>query len=274
MDQEEIFIFGKDGFQLKVRNWNTENPTACICIIHGLGEHSGRYHELAEVLNKNHVNVYAIDLRGHGKNKGTKGHIKSIDTALDDIEELLKKCRAENTEIPMFLMGHSMGGNLVLNYCITKNTNELAGAIVSSPWLKLAFDPPIWKVKMGNIIAGILPSLTLDNELDTSLLSKDPAMVDSYENDNLVHSKISAGLFKNIRESASKILDNPKKIKVDSLIYHGTDDKIIDPICTEEFAAKSGKNFVSIKGAYHEPHNDLEREEVYTEILKFIKSKL
>ena len=146
MREDHQIINGRDGLELFVHFWKTEDPKGLLCIIPGYSEHGGRFRHVAEFLTAKQITVMAIDSRGHGKSKGLRGHTPSLDHMLDDIEEALKLARSEYNEIPIFLLGQSMGGNLVLNYVLRKPTNELSGFVASSPWLQLAFEPPKWKL--------------------------------------------------------------------------------------------------------------------------------
>lgn len=274
MAKEEIIISSKDGLTLYGEAWHLEKPKAVICIVHGFGEHIGRFADLMDYLNNAGYVCVGIDLRGHGKSEGLKGHAASLELLLSDIEELLKAARADYTEIPMFLLGHSMGGNLVLNYAIREEANELSGVIASAPWLRLAFEPPAWKVKIGKIASRIIPRFRQDSELNPEHLSKERKAVEAYENDPLVNLKISARLFEIMTKASDYALENAHKIKVDALLYHGLADKIIAYSGTKEFAEKAKMPFHGLENVYHEPHNDTEQEEVKKLIDSWIRKRL
>ena len=272
---ERDYLLSKDGLKLFYRAWLVEQPDAVLCIIHGLAEHSGRYEHIAQFFVDNNISVYVMDLRGHGKSEGKRGHAKSYDLLLNDIEELMKQARSEYTETPIFLMGHSLGGNLVGNFIIKENVNELAGFILSSPWVRLAFEPPQWKANLAKKVAGILPSLTQSNELNTSDISRDPAVVQAYDEDPLVHGKISVRLFVDCYSNGMKLLETEKQIKIPGLVFHGTADKITDPKASEQFAAKCEKmEFVAFEGSYHETLNDLDQQKVKDTMLEWLKKHL
>jgi len=272
MLEQEHYIYGQDGLKLYTFSWEVSLPKAIICIIPGFGEHIGRYHHVANHLTNNGYSVVGMDCRGHGKSEGLKGHAASLEILLDDIEELLKYVRSEYNELQLFLFGHSMGGNLVLNYVLKKPINEVAGFISSSPWLKLAVDPPEWKAKLGKFIAGIYPKIRLPSGLDVKALSKDEAVCKAYLEDPLVNNKISAGLFQHISDGAEYVIKNASEIKLDGLIYHGKADRVIDFETTSQTASKIGKNikWIAYNGVYHEPHNDLEQGEVLNNIIDWL----
>ncbi len=272
---ERDYLLSKDGLKLYYRAWLVESPKAVLCVIHGLGEHSGRYRQLAEFFNAQNISVLAMDNRGHGKSGGKKGHGHGYHLLLSDVEELMKKARAEHTEAPIFLMGHSMGGNFVGNFILKENVNELTGFILSSPWIKLAFEPPKWKVNLAKKVASVLPFFTQSNELNTAHLSRDNEVVKKYEADPLVHDKISVRLFTDCLTNGLELLKSDKKPKIPGLVFHGSADQITDPKASEEFAEKyENVEFVSIEGSYHETLNDLDREKVLEILLTWITKNI
>lgn len=271
MDVETEFITAKDGLKLHVKSWIPENPVKILCIVHGHGEHSGRYAHVAAHLNQHNIAVFALDLRGHGLSAGKRGHSPSYEILMRDIEELLKLARESFNDLPMFLMGHSMGGNLVANFMIENQSKEISGYILSSPWFKLAFDPPKIKIKLGKIMTKILPSYSEHNGLEIKHISKDPDEVKKYAEDPLVHGMISAGLYDGITSGAERALTSADKIKTKGLVYHGSADHIIDYHATESFA-KSNKlmEWHLLEGVYHEPHNDIEKESILNMLSSWI----
>lgn len=262
MSEETDYFFSQDGLRLSYRMWTPSAPEKILCIIHGLGEHSGRYEHVAAHLNNQNIGVFALDLRGHGLSAGKRGHAKRYDLLLSDVEELLKIARSEFTEIPLFLMGHSLGGNIVASYIQQMNINELEGYILSAPWFGLAFQPPIWKLRVGRLLVKMWPSLTQPNELDTATLSRIPEVVKAYESDPLVHDRISAGLYSAISGAAKRNLEKIDPVKLPGLIYHGNTDRLIDWRQSELYAGQVNAEWHELKGVYHEPHNDLENEKV------------
>ncbi|MFT6867394.1 MAG: alpha-beta hydrolase superfamily lysophospholipase [Cyclobacteriaceae bacterium] len=269
MDVESEFITGQDGLKLHYKSWIPENPLKILCIIHGHGEHSGRYAHVATSLNEQNIAVFALDLRGHGLSKGKRGHTPSYEMLLKDIEEFLKTAREHFNDLPLYLMGHSMGGNLVANFMIENTSREISGFILSSPWFKLAFDPPQIKLKLGRLMTRIWPSYSEHNGLEIKHISKDPIEVQKYADDPKVHGMISAGLFDAIAKGAERALINASKITITGLVYHGSADQIIDYHVTESFA--NSNNHIEwhlLEGVYHEPHNDVEK----TDVLKMLSS--
>lgn len=264
MPVDSSFLVARDGVKLFYRYWIPDKPKKILCIIHGHGEHAGRYRMMATRLMERQIAVYCMDLRGHGKSQGKKGHAKSMDLLLSDIEELLKAARVQDLQSPLFLMGHSMGGNLLANYMISKDSNEVSGFILSAPWFKLKYDPPAWKLKSGLFVGKFWPSFSSRSGLDPSSISRIATEVEKYVEDPLVHDKITVSLYNTIMEGIELAKAQSDKIKKPGLVYHGTGDKIMDWQASKEFAAANKKmEWKAIEGAFHEPHNDECREEIF-----------
>ena len=251
-------------------------PIGMVCIIHGFGEHIGRYRHVMQSLNDSKFNVYGVDLRGHGRSGGLKGHAPDLISLINDIEEFLKIVRAEHLYLPLFLFGHSMGGNLVLNYVIRDKSKELSGFIVSAPWIKLAFTPPRWKEQLGKLMAHIAPKIRQSNGLNSLHLSKDPEVSRLYDNDPLVNLKISAGLFAAINFGASYLMEHQSEIKLSGFVFHGQSDAIIDYKATMKLALDNPDyiKWKLWKDVFHEAHNDLEQKEVIKEWIDWMISTI
>jgi len=141
MDEKQFELLSDDGMALFAREWKPEGKmNGVICIVHGLGEHSGRYKKFAKTFIVNGYLVIGFDLRGHGRSCGKRGHVDSYDILMNDINCLVNKAFELYPDSPCFLYGHSMGGNLVLNYVLRRRP-EVAGVIASAPWLILTSPP-------------------------------------------------------------------------------------------------------------------------------------
>ncbi|MFT7160210.1 MAG: alpha-beta hydrolase superfamily lysophospholipase [Bacteroidia bacterium] len=276
METDEFKIIARDGLELSAISWCCPDPIAVFCIIHGLGEHSGRYQHVAEFLTENRISVFTFDLRGHGKSKGKRGHTSSYEILLDDVEELLKTARAEYNDIPMLLYGHSFGGNIVANYILKRNTNELVGAILSSAWLKAQIEPSKMEFKIAKFINKIFPSFTQGSRFSTSMLTKDPKCNSAYEADPLVHRQLSVRLGLESYDAGLWAIANASRMKIPNLVWHGTDDEITSKDGSKQFAQNAGDlaTFKAWDGVKHEPHNDLEKKEVLKYLLEWVEAKI
>lgn len=252
-----------------------DTPEAVIALVHGMGEHSGRYQRLAEFFTERGIAVMAFDQRGHGRSEGPRGHIVHFNQLLDGVQELIERAQLQFKEKPVFLWGHSMGGNVVLNY-VLKKPSGLKGMIATGPWLRLAFDPPMLKVRLARIMTNLYPGFTQSTNLKTQFLSRDKAIVQAYERDKLVHDRMSASFFVNVFNAGYYALKNANQLKVRTLLMHGLADRITSSEATREFAQKANlmADLKLWEGLYHEIHNEPEREEVLEYAYHWIKKQL
>jgi acylglycerol lipase len=253
-----------DDIELYGKYWSPENSIkGVVALVHGMGEHINRYNRLAQDLVKAGYAVIGFDQRGHGKSEGQRGHSPSYEHLMLSIDDLLHKAGEFFPEAKTFLMGHSLGGNLVLNYCLSRNPN-VAGVISSSAFLKLAFDPPAWKITLGNFVKNIFPSLPQSTALDATGISQIAEEVKMYTDDKLVHDKITPAMYFATMEKADYALQHAAEFTLPLLIYHGTADPLTSPEGSKEFASKV-KGDVTLKlfdGGFHETHHDVNMDEL------------
>ena len=249
--------------------WEIDNPKANLILVHGAGEHVGRYNHWAKLFNHQLINVYGVDHYGHGNSPGTRGHLTNYDLYLNEIKALKKMIDDQADGLPLLLYGHSLGGNIVLNW-ILEQEKSVDYVIASAPWIKLKLVPPTWKISLMKWLSGILTALSQSNELDPNWLSRDKLVVERYINDSLVHNKITLSAA-NILFQRAEILDNyNKQISEKVLIIHGLDDKITDAAASQAFAARTGIDYHSVKGLYHELHNEPEQIEIFNYICNWL----
>jgi len=265
-----------DGLQLFGQSWQPEDKTrAVLCLVHGIGEHSGRYIYVADRLTKAGYAIFTFDLRGHGKSEGLCGHTPSYEALMQDISSLLEAANKQFPRISFFLYGHSLGGNLVLNYVLRRRPH-LKGVIATAPWLHLAFEPPAYKIALGKITNCIWPSFSQKNGLDTKALSHDLKAVYSYENDLLVHDRISARMFISSYQAGQWALKHALEFSLPLLLMQGGTDKIISIKASREFAAKVKEN-CTLKiwdELYHEIHNEPGKEEIFKFLINWLNKKV
>jgi alpha-beta hydrolase superfamily lysophospholipase len=251
-----------------------EKLRAVIILVHGHGEHIQRYMHWAKLFNKENIGFTGIDLPGHGRSDGKRGHIKNYPILIEMIDILINECKKTFPGIPVFLYGHSLGGGIVLEYLLMRNP-RIKGAIVTSPALRLAFEPDKIKIKLAAIMRSILPGLTQTSGLPVIYLSHDKEVIEKYQNDPLVHDKISVSLFHILMSCASYSFANVSSLKVPVLLIHGADDMVCSPSGSIEFAGKTEKVELKIwDGGYHELHNEPFKNEVFDFILKWLNSKI
>lgn len=266
----------KKGQYIFTQSWTgAREPIAVICQFHGQSDHSARFAHVAQFFVEHNIDFFAADLLGHGQSSGARGHISSFDEYLETVDMLVQDVKHRYPGKPIFIYGHSMGGNIVINHAF-KNTDKIAGYIATSPWIRLAFAPPVWKVALGKAVKSILPGLQQPTGLNPTFIAHDKAVVDKYMNDKLVHGKISTTAFFEVLTHGKAILEKADQLHYPLLLLHGTADKLTDHTASVEFAAMRPDliTFKGFPGLYHEMHNEPEKEEIFNAILQFILSKI
>jgi len=267
---------GKDGIKFYMRGWEPDKkPKAVVCLVHGLGEHAGRYAHVGEAFAKAGYALVGFDERGHGKSGGARGHTPTYDAMMDDIEALLAQAAARYPKLPMFLYGHSMGGNQVINFALRRKP-ALKGVIATGPWLKIAFEPPALQMTLGRTMNKIAPGFTQKSGLETASLSRDRKIVDAYNNDPLVHDKISARLFVSMYDAGLWAFDHAAEFPLPLLLMHGSGDRITSAEASREFAERAGKKATwhAWDGLYHEIHNEPEKAKVLETMVEWMDGQL
>jgi len=247
---------------------------AGIILVHGIGEHIQRYSHWIDRFNEKGIGVVGVDLPGHGLSDGKRGNIKSYSLTDEMIDFLLIEHKKTFPGIPVFIYGHSMGGGIVLQYLLHKNP-EINGAIVTSPWLRLAFEPAKIKLILARIMKNLLPSVTLPSGLVVSHLSHDQKVVDGYFADRLNHDRISFNLFYNAVTAADYSLKHAGDLKIPLLLMHGTGDQVNSVQGSRDFAAESKVTELKLwEGGYHELHNELFKDEVFAYLMSWLEKKI
>ena len=263
-----------DGTKLAYRAWPVADAQVTFAVVHGLGEHAGRYERFAQGMANHGFGAFALDLRGHGKSPGQRGHVDSWSQWTDDASAFVNHVAsvAGGEVVPL---GHSFGGATLLSTVLGGKLSNIRRFIVSSPALKVKVAVPAWKIKLGTTASKMLPKLALDNEVDPKLLSRIPEVVEAYRTDPLVHSKISSRLYTEWLSATHDILNRAGEITVPFLIMAGTDDGLIDPEGSKELHAKAPamSELELLEGRYHEPFNDRNNEEVFTMIANWLAKR-
>ncbi len=272
MKHIEFDLQSHDGLRLYVQGWAPEERVrGVVFLVHGLGEHSGRYAHLGTRFSQQGYAVLALDLRGHGKSEGLRGHVPDYGTVYDDLSLWIKSGRQRYPDVPQFLYGHSLGGNIILAY-VMEHKPTFTGVIATGPALRLPFQPPPIKVLLGRLMNRIWPSFVQPSGLDTQALSRDSDIVQKYIADPLVHDRISARLFTEFFETGLQLLERAAEFPLPLLLMHGSEDRLTDPDASREFAHKMGDH-CTLKiweGFYHEIHNEPEKDLVFTFTLKWM----
>lgn len=244
--------------------WYPVQPKALLIIVHGFGEHGGRYATLAEELATEGIMVAVPDLWGHGHSGGTRGDADSLTTYLRDLEGLTRQVfLPESGGSHAIVYGHSFGGLLAIHWALSR-VPELQRLIVQSPLLAVGFPVAPWRVAVARWLDRLWPSATLPMRLDAQALSHDPSVVEAYRADPLVHQRISARIYHAILRGGETAQARAHTIDVPTLLLYGEEDHVIsiDAVRRWHSALTCQTQVVGFPHAYHELHHEPVRAEV------------
>jgi alpha-beta hydrolase superfamily lysophospholipase len=276
MIRETFTITSVSGKNLFAQSWSaSESPKAIIVLIHGFGEHCSRYSSYIGLFEQADIAFISMDQIGHGQSAGKRGVIQSFKQLLDDVDQLIDKAESLFPGIPKFLYGHSMGGNIALNYLLQRNF-PFKGAIISSPWLKLSNELPAVTKLLVRLFSHIIPNITTKSGLNTNYISSKPHEVHAYNIDKLNHGRISFRLLNSIIKHGNWAINNMHLLKVPTLLLHGNKDRITSHLASRELAAKNPLTiqYQEFEGMYHEVHNDTEREQLATTCIDWVNNPI
>jgi acylglycerol lipase len=254
-----------DGSSIYTQSWEPSQGTrGTLVLVHGIGEHSGRYRHVAEYFCQAGLSTLSFDLRGHGHSDGVRGHADSYEVLMDDIQHFLEEARHNSAGCPVYLYGHSMGGSLVLYYGLTRTTLP-DGIIATSPGLAPAQAISPSKLWLGKMMAVLWPTLTMKNDLDLSGISRQKEVIDAYIADPLVHPLISARLGLELINRGAWMCAQERTFPTPLLLMQGTADRLVNKELPRKFAGlvKGDVEYQSWEGWYHELHNEVQ----YTQVL-------
>ncbi len=272
----ETILKSKDGLDLVCYSWEPEEkPKAIICLVHGLGEHCGRYGHVAAGFNQAGYAVIGFDLRGHGRSGGQRGHADSLESLMGDIDLLLEEAEMRFPGLPRFLFGHSLGGILVLNYTLLRKP-DVKGVVASSSGLRTALEKQAVKVSLAKVLGRVLPTGSLPSGLDPASISRDPDVVANYRADRLVHYCVSFGMGKQVLDAIRWVFEHANEFPTPLLMQHGTSDVLAFPEGSKEFAALvPGECTLKLwDGLYHEIYNEPEKEVVLEYTRQWLNARL
>jgi len=252
---------GVGRLRLHYRTWEVADPAAALLMVHGLGEHGGRYAELAGWLTGHHISSFAVDVRGHGHSEGRRGHVRRFDVLLQDLDRFRREVRGlVDAGVPLFLLGHSMGGLILLRY-LEEYEARCQGAVLSSPWLGTAMPTPRWKITVGGLLDRVLPAFPLKTGLRPDDLSHDPAVVQAYREDPLVHDRITPRLYFEMSTAMGQATQRSDRLKVPLLFLLAGEDRLVDTAKSRSFASslEGDVQVEVVEGAYHEVLGETDR---------------
>lgn len=268
----EVFIQSKKGFMVQITRPAQGEALASLILVHGMGEHPGRFSNWAEDLASTGITTFRYPQQGHEGRKGKRGHCLGLDSLMDDLDSVLELASVQQ---PIFLLGHSMGGTVVSNYILRRKPAQVAGVILSSPYFKLAFQPPAWKMALANAMNGIWPSLTQPTGLNVNHISRIPDEVHRYTTDPFIHDQMSVAFFQAIHPAGQYALTKAQEWGTPILIGHGLRDAITSSTASQQFYSDvpntTFKKSFWVEQGYHELHHEPERAAWLQEQVKFVQ---
>ena len=251
-----------------------ESIRAVVIFVHDICDHIQRYSYWIEKFTDRNFGFVGFDLPGHGRSDGKRGNIKNYSLTSEMIDTLIKENKKTFPGIPVFLYGYGLGGGIVIEYMLKRNP-VIAGAVISSPWLKLSFEPQMKKDLLTKTIASLYSSYTRPAGLNSNHFSHDPGFREKYISDPLIHGQISVSLYKCAVSAADYSLKNAANLTVPVLLLHGSGDLITSPEGTREFAGKTKMAELKIwEDGYHELHGEPFKEELFEYISKWIEKHI
>ena len=277
MDTTEWKWKTNDGLEMYSKAWLPSGKARGVaCLVHGLGEHIGRYQAAGEALADGGYILAGFDLRGFGKSGGRRGHTPSLEAYFDDIDLFLAEIARRYPSQPRFLYGHSMGAILVLAYTPLRQP-AVAGVIATAPGLKSALEEQKLKVFLSKVLGKVTPTLTLNSGIDNNMLSRDPKVAANVDNDPLCHKLVTAAWGKSLLQAIDLVIENAPRFPLPLLLMHGTKDEIAYPRSSQLFAELAPKDKLTLKmwdGFKHELHTDPEKAVVFKVMLEWLDKHL
>ena len=276
MKHSEERFSGAGGRSIYFQYWEPEaSPRAVILVAHGAGEHSSRYQPLAQFFAGHNYVVAALDHNGHGYSEGVPGHVDSFDDYLTDLALFQQHIAAQFPDLPMLLLGHSMGGLIGCSYLL-RHQSDFVGAILSGPAIKTDLEPGFLQMALLRLFALLLPRLRM-LKLNAEGVSRDPAVVRDYQEDPLVfHGKMSARMLRELFAGMNTVQHNAAIITLPILIMHGGADAMTSPDGSRFLHQNVGSSDKTLKiypGLYHEIFNEPERAEIFETMLSWCENK-
>jgi alpha-beta hydrolase superfamily lysophospholipase len=268
MDHAEGTFPGDGGTPLYYQCWRPKTAArAILALVHGFFEHSGRYGNLVNWLVPRGYAVFALDQRGHGRSPGKRGQMDSLSQFYGDLRGFFQLIRAEVPNVPLFLLGHSQGGLLILNY-VLHDPSGIRGVVTSSPCLRQRLIPPAL-IPVTKVLSRLAPWLSVRYRLDPAALTHDPAVIEAYKSDPLVHSRGRPRTAALLLAAADWTMAHAHDLRVPCLILHGSNDRVCAPEAAVAFCERvplADKERIEYEGFYHELLNEIGKERVLADM--------
>ena len=261
----------RDGIRILTRHWAAEAPHAALLLVHGLGEHSGRYEEVGDQFAAAGVESFAWDLRGCGASGGERAWVDAWSQFHDDVEDRLAAARAAVPGRPVVLYGHSMGGLIALGYAVSdRPPPDLL--ILSAPGIDDSL--AAWKHALGPILGRIAPHLRISNGIRPSMLSNDPERQRQVREDPLMLDTSTTRFGALAFVEQARVRAAATGLSIPTLVIHGLDDPVVPVRASEPLAAIPGVTRRTYAGIRHELHNEPDGPMIVADAIEWVKAEL
>lgn len=268
---------GAGGALLHIQVWHPAgDPVAALAVVHGYGDHGGRYVWLGEAMAARGYAVYVYDLRGHGQSSGERGQVRRFSDYYDDTAIYLDEVRRSQPGRPLCLLGHSLGGLIAAGFA-AEHPRGLDGLVLSSPFFRLAMEVPPTKVVGARVLAVVKPGWNIGNTVQAADLSHEPDVVDAYVTDPLVHHVAPARWAVEMLSAQAAAPTTAERLELPLLLLYGSEDAVADPAIARAFFAAAGspdKTLRGYEGFYHELFNETERARVFEDLAAWLAARL
>jgi lysophospholipase len=259
-----------DGTALHLLELGDADAAKTLLVVHGYGEHGGRYEERAQLFVDVGYRVLISDVRGHGRSGGNRGHVMSFATYLDDLARVIEEV-GENSKL--FLFGHSHGGLIAATW-LAERPSRVVRAALTSPFFGLGLKPPAWKELAARVLGRYLPKVSLPSEINPAHVSHDPAVVENYKTDPLNHSVANSRWYLEAMAAQERAFAAAPRVSLPTLVLQAGDDKLVSPAATRRWcdAAPESVEYEEIAGAYHELFFELDGQNHAQRVLDWFES--
>jgi alpha-beta hydrolase superfamily lysophospholipase len=267
---------GEGGVEIHWQCWLPEGkPRAVVVIAHGVSEHADRYSHVAARLTMEGFAVYALDHRGHGRSGGKRAVVDRLERAVVDVDTLIGMARSEQPGVRLFLLGHSMGGAISLEYAL-EHRDRIDGLVLSAPAAALEAASPV-ELALGRILSAVAPGVGVF-PVDSSTVSRDPEVVRAYDEDPMVfHKRLPARTVAELAGAIETFPERTPNLELPLLVMVGTADQLVPPEASRMVHDRAGsedKRLIEYEGLYHEILNEPEQDKVMDDLVEWLDAHL
>ncbi len=278
--RNEGYFKGYRNESLFFQSWEKKDPEINIIITHGMGEHSESYIRLINHFAGANISFIAWDLRGHGRSNGKRGFVENFNDFIYDMEIFLAEAfKTYKFSAPVVLLGHSLGGLIQTKFLVTNPKKfDIKAQVLSAPLFGFSLPVPAIKDTAARVLNATFPKVTLGNEIDSDMLTRDPAVITEYEKDNLRHTLISSGIYLGMKENFDIVLSRAQELTMPTFMQLSDNDPVVSTAKAKEFfeliSSANKRIIMYTDGARHESYNDIHRNVVFQDLEKNLKGLL